>query len=214
MAKVTVVPCGPAVNESERKAIEQLKSRLISAQADGEWLLLTNLPFSATDRRQSDEIDILAIGPPGVRVVEVKGWGGAWVRANAAVVKQEAERVTAKARKVGTTLRRQCPDVGRVDGVFLLTESAVKVKGIAGPVRGIPFHTLKTWEEALGFNSPSTLSPQQIRALGDALTPASLLAGEATSSGCVATSVWSCRRRRRNGSTVFSRPPTHPDDTG
>ena len=176
MAKVTVVPCGPAVNESERKAIAQLKTRLISAQADGEWLLLTNLPFSATDRRQSDEIDILAIGPPGVRVVEVKHWGGAWVGRNAAVVAHEAERVTDKARRVGTTLRLQCPDVGRVDGVFLLTESAAKVKGIAGPVRGIPFHTLKTWRDALGFDLPSTLSAHQVRALGNALTPASRLA--------------------------------------
>ena len=176
MAKVTVLPCGPAVNESERKAIAQLKTRLISAQADGEWLLLTNLPFSATHRLQSDEIDILAIGPPGVRVVEVKHWGGAWVRRNAALVEQEADRVTAKARKVGTTLRRQCPDVGRVDGVFLLTESSAKVKGIAGPVRGVPFHTLRMWEEALGFRSPSTLSARQVRALGDALTPASPLA--------------------------------------
>ena len=29
--KVTPVPCGPFVNESERKAFEQIKSRLISA---------------------------------------------------------------------------------------------------------------------------------------------------------------------------------------
>ena len=66
--KVTPVPCGPFVNESERKAFEQIKSRLISVPGDGEWLLLTNLAFSATHRLQSDEIDIVAIGPPGVRV--------------------------------------------------------------------------------------------------------------------------------------------------
>ena len=178
MAKVTVVTCGPAVNESERKAIVQLKTRLISAQPDGEWLLLTNLPFSATHRLQSDEIDVLAIGPPGVRVVEVKHWGGAWVRRNAVLVEQEADRVTAKARKVGTTLRRQFADVGRVEGVFLLTESSARVKGIEGPVRGVPFHTLKTWQDALGFSSPSILSTHQVRALGNALTPASHLATE------------------------------------
>ena len=62
--KVHVVPCGPAVNESERKAIAQLKARLISVRGDDEWHLLTNLAFSATHRLQSDEIDIVAIGPP------------------------------------------------------------------------------------------------------------------------------------------------------
>ena len=58
--KVTPVHCGSFVNESERKAFEQIKSRLISIPGDGEWLLLTNLAFSATHRFQSDEIDIVA----------------------------------------------------------------------------------------------------------------------------------------------------------
>ena len=67
--KVTLFHCGPAVNESERTAFQQLKSRLISAPGDDEWVLLTNLTFSATHRLQSDEIDVVAIGPPGVRVI-------------------------------------------------------------------------------------------------------------------------------------------------
>ena len=80
--KVELISCGPAVNESERKAAAQLKTRLIAEQGDGEWLLLTNLAFSTTHRRQSDEIDIVAIGPPGVRVIEVKHWTAAWVKRN------------------------------------------------------------------------------------------------------------------------------------
>ena len=64
--KVHHIACGPAVNESERKAFEQLKARLMAEPGDDEWFLLTNLTFSATHRRQSDEIDIVAIGPPGV----------------------------------------------------------------------------------------------------------------------------------------------------
>ena len=176
MNRVKVVSCGPTVNESERKAIAQLKTRLISAQPDGEWLLLTNLPFSATHRLQSDEIDILAIGPPGVRVVEVKHWSAAWVRRNAVLVEQAADLVTAKARKVGTTLRKRFPSLGRVEGVFFLTVSAAKAKGVEGPIRGVPFHTFKTWRDALGYHSPSVLTTQQVRILGDALTPASRLA--------------------------------------
>ena len=83
---------------------------------DGEWLLLTNLAFSTTHRRQSDEIDIVAIGPPGVRVIEVKHWNAAWVKRNADLVEREAERVTDKARKVGTTLRRKVESLGKVYG--------------------------------------------------------------------------------------------------
>lgn len=178
MGEVTVVTCGPAVNESERKAVAQLKTRLISARPEGEWLLLTNLPFSASHRRQSDEIDILAIGPPGVRVIEVKHWGAAWIRQNAEDVEHEADRVTAKARKVGTTLRRRVVEVGRVDGVFLLTETATKTKGLDEPVRGVPFHTFKSWRDALGYDSPHELSAAQVKALGRGLTPAGRLAAD------------------------------------
>ena len=178
MEKVKVVKCGPAVNESEGKAIDQLKTRLISAQPDGNWQLLTNLSFSATHLRQSDEIDILAIGPPGVRVIEVKHWSAAWIRRNAADVEHQADLVTDKARKVGTTLRRRQSGLGRVDGAFLLTESAAKTEGLDDPVRGVPFHTFKTWREALGYDLPSVLTVADVEALGAALTPASSLAAE------------------------------------
>ncbi len=170
--KVTSISCGPAVNESERKAIAQLKTRLIAEPGDGEWLLLTNLAFSTTHRRQSDEIDIVAIGPPGVRVIEVKHWNAAWVKRNDELVEREAERVTDKARKVGTTLRRMISDLGRVDGVFLVTQDAAKVKPLEGrEVRGVRFHTLKTWQGALALDAPEFLSPSQVKMLGKALYP-------------------------------------------
>ena len=180
--KVELVPCGPAVNESERKAIDQLKTRLISAPGDDEWLLLTNLAFSATHRRQSDEIDIVAIGPPGVSVIEVKHWTAAWIKRNLGIVEDEAERVTKKARKIGTTLRRRVPNLPRVDGAFLVTETATKVKELEGrePVRGVSFHTFKTWRGALGLDSPKVLSLQQIRALGRSLEPRSTVALDGT----------------------------------
>ena len=176
--KVDTIPCGPAVNESERKAIEQLKTRLISHAGDGQWQLLTNLLFSATHRLQSDEIDILAIGPPGVRVIEVKHWTAAWVNQHDRIVEQEAERVTNKARKIGTTLRREVPDLPRVDGVFLVTEAAPKVKELEGrePVRGVSFHTFNTWRGAIGLALPVVLSSQQISELGRSLAPRSAVA--------------------------------------
>jgi hypothetical protein len=60
---VTLFQCGPAANDSELKAFEHLKSRLQSEAGDGEWVLLTNVTFSVTNQLQSDEIDIIAIGP-------------------------------------------------------------------------------------------------------------------------------------------------------
>ena len=170
--EVKPISCGPAVNESERKAIAQLKTRLIAEQGNGEWLLLTNLAFSTTHRRQSDEIDIVAIGPPGVRVIEVKHWNAAWVNRNTELVEREAERVTDKARKIGTTLRRKVESLDRVDGVFLVTQDAAKVKPLEGrEVRGVRFHTLKTWRGALGLDAPAFLSPSQVEMLGKALYP-------------------------------------------
>ena len=170
--KVNVVPCGPFANESEEKAVERLKTGLKSELSEGEWLLLTNLPFSTTHRRQSDEIDIVAIGPPGVRVIEVKHWTAAWVNQNNETVEREADRVTAKARKIGTTLRKKIPSLGRVDGVFLVTQDPEKVKPLEGrDVRGVRFHTLKAWQSALALDAKASLSPLQIGALGKFLYP-------------------------------------------
>ena len=107
--RVTLFPCGPAANESELKAFEHLKSRLQSEPGDEEWVLLTNLAFSVTHQLQSDEIDLVVIGPTGVRVIEVKHWTTQWFDAHRSDVEDEADRVTNKARKIGTTLRRGCP---------------------------------------------------------------------------------------------------------
>ena len=72
--RVTLFPCGPAANESELKAFEHLKNRLQSEAGDEQWVLLTNVAFSVTHQLQSDEIDLIVIGPAGVRVIEVKHW--------------------------------------------------------------------------------------------------------------------------------------------
>ena len=180
--KVTLFHCGPAVNESERTAFQQLKSRLISVPGEDEWVLLTNLTFSATHRLQSDEIDVVAIGPPGVKVIEIKHWTAAWADQRPDLVEREADRVTNKARKIGTTLRKKAPSLGRVDGAFLVTEASAKVSRLQGrpPVRGVPFHTLKTWRDAVGLDSPRSLSPQEIRMLARALAPKSAVAVDGT----------------------------------
>ena len=169
--------CGPAANESELKAFAHLKSRLISTPGEGEWILLTNLAFSPSDHRQSDEIDIVAIGPSGVRVIEVKHWSEQWVDSHKDVVEQAADLVTSKARRVATNLRNVVPDLGFVDGVFLLTRPPSKVKQFAGKkVRGVEYHSLTGWKSAVGLDSPSTLTPSQVQMLARALEKKSAVA--------------------------------------
>ena len=159
--RVTVFPCGVAVNESEVSAIEHLKSQLQNIGGDDEWIVLTNLAFSVTHQFQSDEIDMVVIGPPGVRVIEVKHWTAQWVETHKDLVEREAEKVTNKARKIGTTLRRIVRDLPRVDGTILSTQAPSKVKKLAGrEVRGVRFHTLKQWKDSIGFDGPRVLSPQ------------------------------------------------------
>ena len=113
-----------------------------------------------------------------MRVIEVKHWTAAWANRNPGLVEQEADRVTGKARKIGTTLRRLVPGLPHVDGAFLVTERAVRVKGLESrePVRGVSFHTFNTWRGAVGFDAPSVLSLQQIRELGRILQPRNAVA--------------------------------------
>lgn len=169
-------------------ALEHLKVRIISAEGDGEWVLLTNLAFSVTHQLQSDEIDIIAIGPSGVRVIEVKHWSPQWPRENPDQAGHEAERVTAKARKVGTQLRRVVPELGHVEGTILLTRDPPRAKrpkrkaapdrgpvvGATVPerIRGVAFYTLREWREAVGFDSKSsTLSESHVSRLTRHLAP-------------------------------------------
>jgi serine/threonine protein kinase len=175
--RVTVFPCGPTANESELNASKHLESRLQSVQGDDPWIFLTNLAFSVTHQLQSDEIDIVAIGPPGVRVIEVKHWTAQWVDANADLVTKEADRITGKARKIGTTLRKIVFDLPRVDGAILLTQEPSKVKRLSGrDVRGVRFYLLSEWKGALAFDSSIALSPQQVRMLGRTLEPKTAVA--------------------------------------
>jgi len=175
--RVTPFSCGPAANESELKAFEHLRNCLQSTPGDDQWVLLTNLAFSVTHQLQSDEIDIIAIGPPGVRVIEVKHWTAQWVDTRPDMAAEEADRVTNKARKIGTTLRKIVPQLPRVDGAILLTQEPSRVRRLVGrDVRGVRFYSLNEWKGVIGFDSSIALTPQEVTRLGRALEPKSAVA--------------------------------------
>jgi len=164
--------CGPFANESERKAFEYLDSRLRSAPGNDEWILLTNLTFSVTHQLQADEIDLIVIGPPGVCVIEIKHWASSWLDGHKNQVETEADRLTNKARKIGTTLRRNIPDLPFVLGAFLVTQEASRVKNVQGKkIRGVPFHRLNDWRSLVGLDGPIVLTSKQIRQASAVLEP-------------------------------------------
>src|SRR5206468_1613689 len=106
--------------------------------------------------------------------IEVKHWTQQWVDANRDLVHHEADRVTNKARKIGTTLRRAFLQLPRVDGVILLTQDASKVKRLTGQqARGVRFHSLSDWKAAVDFGGPQVLSAHDIARLGKMLEPKS-----------------------------------------
>lgn len=177
MVKVTLFSGGPAANESELKSFQVLKTRLQSEPGEGEWVLLTNLVFSVTHQLQADEIDIVAIGPTGVRVIEVKHWTAQWIEEHKRDLDDEADRVINKARKIGTTLRRVVSDLGFVPGTILLTQEPSKVNRYSGhEVRGVRLYTLNDWRAMLGFDTPATLTPQHVQQMAHVLQPRSAVA--------------------------------------
>ena len=169
--------CSPAANNSELTALHHLKSRLQGLPGEDIWILLSNLNFSVTHQLQSDEIDLVVIGPPGVRVVEVKHWDGKWINRNSDLVEREADRVTAKARKIGTTLRKVLPDLPFVVGVFLLTQPSAKLRTLSTKnVRGVNLLTLSDWKTAIGLDANAVLNRLQTELLSRKLEPKSAIA--------------------------------------
>ena len=172
--KVIVINCGPTANASEEAAIDFLQRRLEAEPGDDEWFLLTNLAFSVTNRMQSDEIDIIAIGPPGVRVIEVKHWSGEWIGDHRFDVERESDLVTSKAKKVGTTLRKELRDLPHVSAAFFLTQEASKIKRFAGEtVRGVTLYGWNGWKDAIGLGGARAIERVGARRLAQLLEPRS-----------------------------------------
>lgn len=171
--RVKHIQCGPYANESEIKAIQNIKSHLDGLPGDGLWILLSNLPFSVTDSGTSSEIDIVAIGPTGVHVLEIKHWDFRYIDAvrNAPIVEQEAEKLQRKARLIGTTLRKHF-NTQFIAGKFVLTRSdepkyVIKSK----QVRGSRFYQLREWRDYLQLSDGSPLSNQMIEQIAMLLHP-------------------------------------------
>lgn len=146
----------------------------MSLPTEGKWILLTNLTLSVTHQRQSDEIDIVAIGPPGVRVIEVKHW----TDKHLGQAGRAADLLNMKARRVRGKLRGVLPRDAFVDSAVLITQRPSRGARLLGKgkVRGVPFCSLaKDWQKAVGLDRPGSLAPEQIAAAALRLQPRRLV---------------------------------------
>ncbi len=171
--RVKHIQCGPYANESEAKAVAYLKSKLDGLQGSGQWIILSNLPFSVSNAGTSSEIDIIVIGPSGIHIVETKHWDFRFVDApnNKMLVDQEAEKLQRKAKIIGTTLRRST-HVHFLIGKFLLTRAdETRYVGKTTNVRGTKFFQLKDWKSLLEVDGPTLLSEREVETIAMLLEP-------------------------------------------
>ena len=170
MAVVRHIACGPYVNESERVAVERLKSKLQSLPT-GTWLLLSNLNNAGKQHQLSDEIDLIVIGPPGISVVEIKHWDASFLKQRSFEVELEAEKLNAKAKRVKGKISAAF-DPGFIAGKMLLTRGELRYAGQTRPdFRGIAVFGLPEWTELLSTGAASRLTPAQIDRAGKLLEP-------------------------------------------
>ena len=155
------IPCGQFETKSEEDAIAYLKPRL-----SPDWILLSNFQHSSRPTRVPDDIDILAIGPTGVFVIEVKHWDVAFLKQNAAKVEYEADKLNGKARRIASRVQIDA----FVPGRFLLTLGDAKYAS-REPVNGARFYSLKEWKDLLEVDRPAVLKPEQVRYLSNEVNP-------------------------------------------
>jgi hypothetical protein len=170
--KVNHIQCGDFANESERQAFEAVKQKLIAQPGSDEWIILSNVSHSFSSQRPSDEIDLLAIGPQGLFVIEVKHWDRTWIKKNQIQVDSEAEKLSNKVRRVATNARRRFAILPKVPGRILLTAES-KALGSANRLshRGIEFFTLKEIRELLDLDQAARIPSPSVKDLCQSLEP-------------------------------------------
>ena len=171
--KTKVVCCGAAVNKSEVTARRVIEAGLRKAEGSDEWLLLTNLQFTDKKRRPPFEIDIVAIGPPGVRLVEVKHWNDHFIRTHPDVVEQEAARLVDKTKRARSAVREALGcDPRAIHYSIFLTRGESQTKNSArSEFNGVRLHPLKDWDHAIGLWEPKVLTADAVQAAGECLAP-------------------------------------------
>lgn len=168
---VKFVQCGEPVNESERIAAQRCKTCLETIADSAPWVVFANLASSSSPLHQSDDLDIVLIGPRGVLLLEVKHWDAAWISDNRLRAEDEAEKLTCKAKRFAGRVQRAIFNSPKVQQSFLLTREPAG-SGLPQTLRGVPVWTLRDLLKALRALPSGALTEPQITPLAASIHPA------------------------------------------
>src|SRR6201988_4141525 len=133
----TLIRFSEPINASEVVAQTKCKAVLDALGDSVSWILFAGVASSSSPLHQSDDLDLVSIGPRGVFLIETKHWDAAWINNNRASAEAEAENLTAKARRFSGRVKRALVDSPKVVQAFLITREP------SGPslppmIRGVP----------------------------------------------------------------------------
>lgn len=165
------IPCGEFANESERIAVERLKTDLV--KVSGRWIILSNVPHSVSTQAVPDDVDLIVIGPSGLHVIETKHWDASYVYGIRETVIHEANKLAMKVKRIASKLGKTGIDVGFLIGKFLLTRGSVTYSTNRPKVSGSTFFGLKECKELLEVGLLNSLSESEIERICQALQPLS-----------------------------------------
>lgn len=168
------LPCGSFANASEERALDYLRARL--RNAEGTWILLSNLNHAQHPHFRADEIDLVAIGPTGVYVIEIKHWDADRPRKEPDVTEHEADRIDAKAKRIAGKIRQQF-DPGFVTSRLLLTRGEIRFDPNKRPEpHGVSVFGLPEWSDLLKIGGSTRLTTAQIESAARMLAPGAKVA--------------------------------------
>lgn len=209
------IPFGPFVNESERKALETLKSRLTGFQGKGKWLLLTNVMFSARQERLSDEIDMIAIGPTGLHIIEIKHWNQYQIKERPLWIEEQADILNTKVKIIKSKISRDI-DVGFLEGKILFTKGNYRApENKPRPVyRGVKVYGLPEWRDLLEIEGRAILTIEWLRQYAERLSRKPGWQLPVIFVTLASILIWREFRRQRTVFIVFLKEPIKPDVIG
>ena len=168
---VKIIRFSEPVNASEVAAQAKCKSALDALADPVPWIVFAGLASSSSPVHQSDDLDLVPIGPRGVFLIEVKHWDAAWINDNRAAADAEAEKLTAKAKRLAGRVKRAISHNPKVSQAFLVTREP------AGPnlpdtIRGVPVWTLRELAKVFRELPKGVLNEAQVNLLAGSLEPA------------------------------------------
>lgn len=171
---VKVIRFSPAVNNSEMVAEQRTKSALISLNDVGDWIVFAGYSSASSPLHQADDLDLVLIGPRGIYAVEVKHWNASWITTHSIVVEAEADKLTAKARRLAGRVKHALSNAPRVTQTFLVTDETGS-GAFPKTIRGVPIWTLRDLHKVLKALPPEVMHNSHVPILAEGLEPSAKL---------------------------------------